>query len=113
MSLRLIIFFIFFILLTVYFTFLNPGDIDLRVAQDQTPVQVPVVVFLLAAILIGVLLTSVFTGFTQIKNSFTRFLKTRALQKRARRQVRWEKTISKSRELSGGRTPRQGAFLTQ
>ncbi len=103
MSLRLIISFIFFILLTVYFTFLNPGDIELRVTQDQIPIQVPVVVFLLAAILIGVLLTSVFTGFTQIKNSFKRFLKTRSLEKRTRRQIRWAKLFQKAENsLEGG-----------
>lgn len=103
MSLRLIISFVFFLLLTVYFAFLNPGDIDLRLARDHTPVQVPVVVFLLAAILIGVLLTSVFTSFTQIKNSFIRFLKTRALKKRTRQQVRWEKLFQKAESsLEGG-----------
>ena len=103
MSLRSIISFFFFILLTVYFTFLNQGDIELRVTRDQTPIQVPVVVFLLVSILIGVLLTSVFTGFTQIKNSFKRFLKTRSLKKRTRRQMRWEKLFQKAESsLEGG-----------
>ena len=103
MSLRLIISFIFFILLTVYFTFLNPGDIGLRVTQDQTPIQVPVVVFLLVAILIGVLLTSLFTGFTQIKISFKRFLTTRSVEKRTRQNIRWEKLFQKAENsLEGG-----------
>ncbi len=102
MSLRLIISFLVFTFLAVYFTFLNPGDIEVRVTQDRT-VSVPVVVFLLLSVLIGVLLTSIFTGFTRIKKALKGFLKTRSLENRSRRQIKWEKLYQKTESaLEGG-----------
>ena len=102
MSLRLIITFILLILLTVYFTFLNPGDIEVRLTQDRM-VQVPVVVFLLISVLMGALLTSVFAGFKQIRESFKSFLKTRSRENQTRRQKRWEKLYQKAESaLEGG-----------
>ena len=35
MSLRLIVTFILVVLLTTYFTFLNPGDIEVSLTQDR------------------------------------------------------------------------------
>jgi len=94
-SLRLILTFILFVLLTTYFTFLNPGNIDVRMTQDRT-LQVPVVVFLLASVLVGALLTSVFTGFSHIRETFKSFLKTRSQENRTRRQQRWENLFQKA-----------------
>lgn len=111
MSLRLIITFILFVLLTTYFTFLNPGDIEVRLTQDRT-LQVPVVVFLLASVLVGALLTSVFTGFSHIRKSFKLFLKTRSQVNRTRRQQRWEKLFQKAEiAVEGGHREKGLALL--
>lgn len=102
MSLRLIITFAFFTLLTLYFTFLNPGDIEIHLTQNNS-VPLPIPVFLLVAVLIGILLTSLFTGYSQIKNAFKRFLKTRSLENKTRRRKQWERLYQKAENaLKGG-----------
>ncbi len=102
MSLRLIITFAFFTLLTLYFTFLNPGDIEIHLTQNSS-VPLPIPVFLLVAVLIGILLTSLFTGYSQIKNAFKRFLKTRSLENKTRRRKQWERLYQKAENaLKGG-----------
>jgi lipopolysaccharide biosynthesis regulator YciM len=101
-SLRLIITFAFFTLLTLYFTFLNPGDIEIHLTQNNS-VPLPIPVFLLVAVLIGILLTSLFTGYSQIKNAFKRFLKTRSLENKTRRRKQWERLYQKAENaLKGG-----------
>ncbi|MDH5763938.1 MAG: tetratricopeptide repeat protein [Nitrospinota bacterium] len=101
MSLRLIISFIVFVLLTVYFTFLNPGEIEIRLTQSIT-LPIPVTVFLLGSVLIGALLTSVFTGFHQIKSSLQAFLKTRSWQNQTRRQKKCEQLYQKAENAIAG-----------
>ncbi len=102
MSLRLIIAFAFFTLLTLYFTFLNPGDVEIHLTQD-TSFSLPVSVFLLISVLIGVLLTSIFTSYSQIKNTFQRFLKTRSWENKTRRRKQWERLYQKAENaLKGG-----------
>ena len=102
MSLRLIITFAFFTLLTLYFTFLNPGDIEIHLTQNSS-VPLPIPVFLLVAVLIGILMTSLFTGYSQIKNAFKRFLKTRSLENKTRRRKQWERLYQKAENaLKGG-----------
>jgi lipopolysaccharide biosynthesis regulator YciM len=101
-SLRLIIAFAFFTLLTLYFTFLNPGDIEIHLTQN-TSFPLPIPVFLLISVLIGILLTSIFTSYSQIKSGFKHFLETRALANKTRRQEQWEKLYQKAENaLKGG-----------
>jgi lipopolysaccharide biosynthesis regulator YciM len=101
-SLRFIIAFVSFALLTIYFTLLNPGDVEIRLTQN-TSYPLPAAVFLLISILIGVLLTSIVTGYSQIKNAFNRFLKTRSLAINARRRKQWERLYQKAENaLKGG-----------
>lgn len=102
MSLRLIIAFAFFTLLTLYFTFLNPGDIVIHLTRN-TAFPLPIPVFLLISVLIGILLTSVFTGYSQIKSAFKHFLETRSLESKSRRQKQWEKLYQQAENaLKGG-----------
>ena len=106
MSLRLIITFAFITLLTLYFTFLNPGDIEIYLTRSIS-FPLPIPVFLLIAVLIGILLTSVFTGYSQFKNAFKRFLKTRALKNKSRRRKQWEQLYQKAENsLKGGHNSR-------
>jgi lipopolysaccharide biosynthesis regulator YciM/uncharacterized integral membrane protein len=101
-SLRLIIAFAFFTLLTLYFTFLNPGDIEIQLTQN-TSFPLPIPVFLLVSVLIGILLTSIFTGYSQIKNAFKEFLKIRSLENQTRQLMQWEKLYQKAENaLKGG-----------
>lgn len=102
MSLRFIIAFVFFALLTIYFTLLNPGDVEIHLSQN-TSFPLPAAVFLLISILIGVLLASIVTGYSQIKNAFNRFLKTRSLESKTRRRKQSEKLYQKAKNaLKGG-----------
>ena len=102
MSLRLIIVFALFTLLTLYFTFLNPGDIEIRLTQN-TSFSLPIPVFLLISILIGIVLTSVFTSYSQIISGFKHFLETRSLENKNRKQQKWEKLSLKAEAtLKGG-----------
>jgi lipopolysaccharide biosynthesis regulator YciM len=101
-SLRLIIAFVFFTLLTIYFTLLNPGDVEIHLTQN-TSFPLPAAVFLLISILIGVLLTSIFTGYSQIKSAFLHFLETRSLENKSRLHEKWEKLYQKAENaLKGG-----------
>jgi len=53
--------------------------------------------------LIGILLTSIFTGYSQIKNAIKEFLKIRSLENQTRRQIQWEKLYQKAENaLKGG-----------
>jgi lipopolysaccharide biosynthesis regulator YciM len=105
-SFRLIIAFAFFTLLTLYFTFLNPGDIEIHLTQN-TSFPIPIPVFLLLSVLIGILLTSLFTGYSQIKNAFKRFLITRSWKNKTRQQKQWEKWYQKAENaLKGGHQDR-------
>ena len=102
MSLRLIIAFVFFTLLTIYFSLLNPGDVEIHLTQN-TSFPLPSAVFLLISVLIGALLTSIVTGYSQIKNAFKRFLKTRSLESKTRRRKQLEKLYQKAENaLKGG-----------
>jgi lipopolysaccharide biosynthesis regulator YciM len=101
-SLRLIIAFVSFAFLTIYFTLLNPGDVEIRLTQNIS-FPLPSAVFLLIAILIGVLLASIVTGYSQIKNAFKQFLKTRSFQIKSRRRKQCEKLYQKAdNALRGG-----------
>jgi lipopolysaccharide biosynthesis regulator YciM len=112
-SLRLIIAFVFFALLTIYFVLLNPGDVEIFLTQD-TSFPLPTAVFLLISVLIGVVLTSIFTGYSQIKNSFKHFLETRSLESKTRQLEKWEKLYQKAENaLKGGHSNRALSLLNK
>jgi len=101
-SLRFIITFICFALLTIYFTLLNPGDVEINLTQN-TSFPLPAVVFLLISVLIGILLTTIFTGYSQIINGFKHFLETRSLESETRHLKQWEKLFQQAENaLKGG-----------
>jgi len=78
-SLKLIFFFILFVALTVYFTLLNPSDVEVHLTQDLS-IRMPFVAFTLAWILVGGLVTFFLTGFKQFKNFFETFKVSRILK---------------------------------
>lgn len=113
MSLRIIFSFIIFVVLAVYFTFLNPGNLEIRLTQNLAPVQMPVVVFLLICILIGVVLASVLVGFTQMKHSLTGFMHSRSVASHARREKQNEKLFQKAENALEGGHRDKGLSLLQ
>ena len=102
MSLRLIISFVLFTFLTIYFTLLNPGNVEIRLTQN-TSFPLPAAVFLLISMLIGVLLASIVTGYSQLINAFKRFLITRSLKSKTRRRKKCTTQYQKAKNaLKGG-----------
>ena len=74
MSLKSIIIFLFFTLLSVNFSFLNPHEVEVYFSQDRS-LQLPMVVLFLGSVLLGVLVAGFFHGTLSLK-VFFRNLKT-------------------------------------
>jgi len=102
-SLKFITTLILFILLIVYFTFLNPSDIQVYFTQNH-PLTIPTVVFLLGSILVGVTLTAVFSGFQQMKSSFRAYRKLRAVRQKEKLHLKCQSLFRKAfNEIQSGR----------
>lgn len=102
MTLKLIISLIVFILLIVYFTYLNPSDIEIHFTQHLS-LEMPIVVFMLGAILVGVVATAVVTGWQNFKDSLRRYGKQRAVKKQEKLHRKWEDLFQKAvNEISSG-----------
>lgn len=72
MSLKQIIFFLIFTLLSIYTAFLNPHDSVLHITQSQS-IKLPTVLLLLGSILIGVIITVFLFWVFNFKNAFSRW----------------------------------------
>ena len=80
MSLKSIVAFIFFTLLSVYFSFLNPHEVEIHFAQNHS-LSVPMVVLFLGSVLLGILIAGLLHGAKSIKLFFSN-LKVTGLSKR-------------------------------
>ena len=69
MSFKSIITFLFFALLSVYFSFLNPHEVDIHFAQGWS-LQLPMIVLFLGSVLLGVLIAGFLHGTLSLKNFF-------------------------------------------
>ena len=69
MTLKSIIAFLFFTLLSVYFSFLNPHEVEIHFAQAHS-LSLPMVVLFLGSVLLGVLITGFLHGALSLKNFF-------------------------------------------
>ncbi len=76
MSLKLILFLIAFTLLSVYFAFLNPQEVEFFLSQDNS-VTLPAVILFLCGILLGVIIATIFNWGNQIVASMRRNSKAR------------------------------------
>jgi lipopolysaccharide biosynthesis regulator YciM len=65
-SLKLIISFLFFTLVSVYFSFLNPHEASIHFAQDRA-LQLPIIVLILGSVLIGFLIAGFLHGTLSLK----------------------------------------------
>lgn len=95
MSLKLIISLILFILLIVYFTYLNPSDIQIYFTQNIS-LKMPIVVFLLGAILVGVVATALVTGWQNFKDSLRRYGRQRIIRKQEKLNRKWQELFQKA-----------------
>lgn len=103
MSLRVIISFSALVLLAVYFAFLNPETLHVHLTRSLT-VEIPMVVFLLSALLLGVLLTAVFQSVLEIQNSLRHFQENQKVKKQEARFKKWDKLFRKAESaIASGR----------
>jgi len=109
-SLKLIFFFILFVALTVYFTLLNPSDIEVHLTQDLS-IRMPFVAFTLVWVLVGGLVTFLLTGFKQFKNSFKTFKVSRILKSQEKNTRKSEQLCLQARNAVAGGQDQKGLAL--
>lgn len=90
MSFRLLFIFLIFVVFSVYLAFLNPQEIEIHLTQEKS-LNLPAVVFLLGAMLAGVLFSTLIHWTRDIGRFFgtARFSFRNLLQRR--KEKRWEK----------------------
>ena len=71
MSLKLVLGFLFFAILSCYVAFLNPQEVELHLTQTHS-LKVPTVVLLLGTLVMGVVITAFFNGLHEIRGLPTR-----------------------------------------
>ena len=82
MSIKFLFTFLIFAVYSVYFAFLNPQEMDIRVTQEIT-LHFPRVVFLLYSVLVGVLITTLFSW----TSGFKRFFSERKVRKNYQKEI--------------------------
>lgn len=111
MTLKLISTLIVFILLIVYFTFLNPSDVEVYFTQHFS-MKMPIVVFMLGSILVGVVCTALATGFQQFRLSLRRYGQQRVVKKQEKLHRKWEELFQKAiNEITSGQRAKGIALL--
>lgn len=111
MTLKLISTLIVFILLIVYFTFLNPSDVEIFFTQHLS-LKMPTVVFMLGSILVGVVCTALATGLQQFKASLRRYGKQRVVHKQEKLLRKWDDLFQKAvNEITSGQRAKGIALL--
>ncbi len=83
MSIKFLFTFLIFAVYSIYFAFLNPQEMDIGVTQEITLHHIPMVVFLLCAVLVGVLITTLFNW----SNGFKRFFSERKVRKGFQKEI--------------------------
>ncbi|SVB68730.1 uncharacterized protein METZ01_LOCUS221584, partial [marine metagenome] len=95
-SFKSIIIFIFFVLLSVYFSFLNPHEVDIHFAQGRS-FHLPMIVLFLGSVLLGILIAGFLHGTLSIKK-FLRNLKTAGHVKRQNQTNRKSEALLEAAE---------------
>jgi len=94
-SLKFILGLLLFVILSIYLSFLNPQDIEFYLTNSYS-VKIPLAVFLLGSILIGVFFTGIFTGISQVGNYFKNLKESQTRKKQEKLNIRWEKIFLKA-----------------
>ncbi|MGV7220433.1 MAG: lipopolysaccharide assembly protein LapA domain-containing protein [Nitrospinales bacterium] len=106
MSLKFILGLLLFVILSIYLSFLNPQDVEFYLTNSYS-VKLPLAVFLLGSILIGVVFTGIFTGISQIGNFFRHLKESQSRKKQEKLNMRWGKIFLKAQNaFVSGRQPK-------
>jgi len=95
-SLKFILGLLLFVILSTYLSFLNPQEVEFYLTNSYT-LKLPLAVFLLGSVLIGVFFTGIFTGIRQAGDFLKHFQESQARKKREKLNQRWEKTFQKAK----------------
>lgn len=111
MSFKLVISFVLLVLLAVYFAFLNPGQLQVHLTRSYS-LEMPLVVFLLSSMLVGVLLTALFQSFLELQTSWREFWENLKIKKQEARFRKWDKLFRKAENaLASGRAAKGAALF--
>ena len=95
MSLKSIITFLFFALLSVYFSFLNPHEVDIHFAQGWS-FQLPMIVLFLGSVLLGILVAGFLHGALSLKNFFINLKKSGRAKRQNKSNHRSERLLEEA-----------------
>jgi lipopolysaccharide biosynthesis regulator YciM len=110
-SLKFIFGLLLFVILSIYLSFLNPQDVEFYLTNSYS-VKLPLAVFLLGSILVGVFFTGIFTGISQIGNFFKHLKESQSRKKQEKLNLRWEKIFLKAQNaFVSGRQPKAIALF--
>jgi len=103
-SLKFILGSLLFVVLSTYLSFLNPQEVEFYLTNSYT-IKLPLAVFLLGSVLVGVFFTGIFTGIKQAGDFLKHFQKSRARQKQEKLNKRRDKIFQKAKNafVSGRR----------
>ena len=95
MSFKSIITFLFFTLLLVYFSFLNPHEVDIHFAQGWS-LQLPMIVLFLGSVLLGVLIAGFLHGTLSLKKFFINLKKAGRVKRQNKNNHRSERLLEEA-----------------
>ena len=95
MSFKSIVTFLFFTLLSVYFSFLNPHEVNIHFAQGWS-FQLPMIVLFLGSILLGVLIAGFLHGTLSLKNFFINLKKAGRVKRQDKNNNRSERLLEEA-----------------
>lgn len=91
------------ILMAVYFAFLNPNEIQVHFTRNLM-FEVPMVVFLMGSLLLGVLISAAFQSLLEIQASWSHFRENQKIKKQESRFNKWDKWQRKAESaIASGR----------
>ncbi len=96
MSLKFILGSLLFVVLSTYLSFLNPQEVEFYLTNSYS-IKLPLAVFLLGSVLVGVFFTGVFTGIKQAGDFLKHFQEARARKKRGKLNKRLDKIFQKAK----------------
>jgi lipopolysaccharide biosynthesis regulator YciM len=110
-SLKFILGLLLFVILSIYLSFLNPQDVEFYLTNSYS-IKLPLAVFLLGSILVGVFFTGILTGISQIGSFFKRLQESQSRKKQEKLNLRWEKIFHKAQNAYvSGRQPKAIALF--
>ncbi len=105
-SLRFILSLSSLILLAVYFAFLNPTELEVHLTRDLV-FKIPMVVFLMGSLLLGVLVSAALQSLLEIQASFSHFRENQKVKKQESRFKKWDKWFRKAESaIASGKLPK-------